>query len=107
MKNLGIFYLILVVLLSALPCSDELSARDFTQNIIAKVEHGKQEGSTEACSPICLCTCCGQSVVATSFINFSIEVPIAELIAPIASYEFALQQRPVNIWQPPKLAVNS
>lgn len=96
-----------MVLLSALPCSDESETRDFSQNAIAKVEHGKREGSTEACAAICACTCCGQSVVATTVIDFSIEVPIAELNDPIAIYQFSLQQRPINIWQPPKLAVNS
>lgn len=96
-----------MVLLSALPCSDESETRNFSQNLMAKVEHAKQEGSTEACPAICACTCCGQSVVTTTLTNFSIEISIAELNDPIAIYTFSLQQRPINIWQPPKLAVNS
>lgn len=107
MKNFSVFYLILVVLLSALPCGDESEINNFPQNVISKFELLKKEGSTEGCLAICACTCCGQSVVATTFINFSVEIPIAELNDPIATYEFSLQQRSIIVWQPPKLAVNS
>ncbi|TKC05379.1 hypothetical protein FA048_16755 [Pedobacter polaris] len=103
MKNLGIFYLIMVVLLSALPCSDELENKDFVENTSAIISHEKDDCKTESCSPICLCTCCGQSVIETDLVSFTTKILATERPSLISAYHFKLEQRDQNIWQPPKL----
>lgn len=94
-----------MVLLSALPCNDEIENQDATFSQISKVEQKKSQ-EAESCSPICLCSCCGQSVVEPEFIAFEIKIPILILENQIANYHFSLEQRAQNIWQPPKLIVN-
>ncbi|MFD0939693.1 DUF6660 family protein [Pedobacter boryungensis] len=104
MKNLGVFYLIFVVLLSVLPCSDELEGQEFTQQIIVKIDHDKAKGSAESCSPICLCSCCGQSVIEPQFIAFQSENGAFIVENQTSTHDFSLEQRAKNIWQPPKLS---
>jgi hypothetical protein len=89
-----------MVLLSALPCNDEIENPVFSQ--ISKLEKEKSQ-ETESCSSVCLCSCCGQSVVEPLFIAFEVKIPILELENKIANYHFSLAQRAQNIWQPPKL----
>jgi len=101
-KNLAVFYLIFVVLLSVLPCSDELEAQEFTQHTIVKVDHDKARGNAENCSPICLCSCCGQSVVEPQFATFQSKTVAFKGENQISTHQFSLQQRADNIWQPPK-----
>ncbi|MFA6276289.1 MAG: DUF6660 family protein [Pedobacter sp.] len=102
MKNLAVFYLIFVVLLSVLPCSDELAAQEFTQQAVVKVDHDKAKGSAENCSPICLCSCCGQSVVEPQFVAFQTKITTFKVENEISTHQFSLEQRAKNIWQPPK-----
>lgn len=90
-------------MLSALPCSDELEVQAFEQKTIAKVEHNKASGSTESCSPICLCTCCGQSVVEPQLVTFQLKSTTFVAQNRMASYQFSVEQITQNIWQPPKL----
>lgn len=101
---MGIFYLIFVVLLSVMPCSDDLDTHNFKTTSITQVEHGKQEGSAESCSPICMCNCCGQSVVQPTLTVLEIKIPVLEIDKVIANYQSSLAQRASNIWQPPKLS---
>jgi hypothetical protein len=101
-KNLAVFYLIFVVLLSVLPCSDELAAQEFTQQAVVKVDHDKAKGSAENCSPICLCSCCGQSVVEPQFVAFQTKITTFKVENEISTHQFSLEQRAKNIWQPPK-----
>ena len=91
-----------MVLLSALPCNDEIENQDASFSQISKVEQKKSQ-EAENCSPICLCSCCGQSVVEPQFIGFEINIPTVDLENKISNYHFSLEQRAQTIWQPPKL----
>lgn len=91
-----------MVLLSALPCNDDLDNQTLTSQNSSKVEQKKSQ-EAESCSPICLCSCCGQSVVATELGSYNIKNPILLLRNLIAVYQFKLPQSDKNIWQPPKL----
>lgn len=93
-----------MVLLSVLPCSDEFEAPGFTQNAIVSVAHDIDEGKMENCSPICTCTCCGQSIVEIDVANLTVKAPLFLLAKHSSTYNFRLQQRNKNIWHPPKLA---
>lgn len=92
-----------MVLLSALPCSDDLENKEFTKGTSTRVAHEQDDCNTESCSPICLCTCCGQSVVGPTFIAFEVKIPIIELENKNSNYPFSLGRIAQNIWQPPKL----
>lgn len=91
-----------MVLLSALPCNDDIENDIFETKSISKIAQ-KNSQEKENCSPICLCSCCGQSIVEPQFITFQIKIPTLELENKSTSYHFPLQQRAQNIWQPPKL----
>ncbi|TCC87991.1 hypothetical protein EZ428_19890 [Pedobacter frigiditerrae] len=105
MKNIGIIYLIFMVLLSALPCNDEIENQDAAFSHISKIEQKKSQ-EAESCSPICLCSCCGQSVVEPQLVVFELKIPTVELEKELAQHQFSLLQQAYHIWQPPKLAVN-
>ena len=89
-------------MLSVLPCSDELEAQEFTRHTIVKVDYDKAKGGAENCSPICLCSCCGQSVVEPHFVAFQLKTVAFKGENQISAHQFSLQQRADNIWQPPK-----
>lgn len=93
-----------MVLLSALPCSDEFEEYNFTENTTLSVAHGLDEGKMENCFPICACTCCGKSMVEIDVVNFAVKVPLSLLAKHTAIGDFRLQQRNRNIWHPPKFA---
>jgi hypothetical protein len=105
-KNFGIFYLICVILLSVVPCSDEVEAGFATQQI-ENLAHGKQQGSAEACSPICLCACCGQSIIAPQQVQFEVRIPTVAFKKPGLTADFVCKQSPRSIWQPPKIVLNA
>jgi len=91
-----------MVLLSALPCNDEIENHDATFSQVSKVEQKKSQ-EAESCSPICLCSCCGQSVVQPQFVGFEVKISTVDLDNQIANYHFSIEHRAQNIWQPPKL----
>ena len=92
MKNLGIFYLIFVVLLSALPCSDELENRNLTINNTTIIALEDDDCHTESCSPICLCNCCGQSLVEINLASLVIKSPTVDRPILNSAYHFKLEQ---------------
>jgi hypothetical protein len=89
-----------------MPCGDELEVPVFSENSILIVEH-ESKTNEENCSPICFCTCCGQLVIAIKMVSFTVQAPTLEFLNPVAVYHFKLKQRDQNIWQPPKLSINS
>ena len=92
-----------MVLLSVMPCSDELENQVSINNTTSTIAHEKDDCNTESCTSICLCTCCGQSVIEVDLAFFAIKTPTIELPSLNTSYQFQLSQSDQNIWQPPKL----
>lgn len=93
-----------MVLFSALSCSDEFEEYSFTQDATINAVHEVNGGEMEICFPICVCTCCGKSMVEIDVVNFSIKVPLSLLAKHISIDSFHLQQPNRNIWHPPKSA---
>ena len=91
-----------MTLLSALPCNDEIENQGAAFSQISKVEQKKSQ-EAESCSPICLCSCCGQSVVEPQFVTFEVKIPAIAVENQLANYPFSLEHRAQSIWQPPKL----
>ena len=104
MKKLSVFYLIFTLLLSALPCSDELNINDFSQNVTLTFDHDIQQGETENCFPICACNCCGQSIVEIQIANLNLKPDVRSIARQISNYQSLLQQFNNSIWHPPKTA---
>lgn len=103
MKNLGAFFLLFIVLVSLLPCSDEVEVNDRSTAASFELTHGDNEAD-ESCSSICMCACCGQRIVTVEQAQFNIQAPIQFPNHTIKSYQFSLEQLDRNIWQPPKIA---
>jgi len=91
--------------LSCLPCADlEVSSLSHSQQEITsnidKHSHGKDN---DACSPFCVCNCCGSQVfIYHSHYNFSsfrniIDTKVPEYQSVVISSYFG------SIWQPPQL----
>jgi hypothetical protein len=92
-----------MVLLSILPCNDELEAHEITTHAIVTVTHQQDASAAESCSPLCLCACCGQQVVAPSQTYFEMPISIAKAKNITIVNGIAPQKRAFGIWQPPKL----
>lgn len=103
MKNIGIFYLIFTLLLSALPCSDELNELDFSENTTLNIGNDIQQGELEACFAICTCNCCGQHIVEIQVANPNVKPSEKSLAKQISNYQSLLQQQDSSIWHPPKV----
>jgi len=103
MKNLGAFFLLFIVLISLLPCSDEVEVNDMPTAISLEITHGDDEAA-ESCTSICMCACCGQRIVAVEQAHFDIQAPLQLRNHTIKSYQFFLHQLDSNIWQPPKIS---
>ncbi len=94
-----------MILLSVMPCSDDLNAHEIAPtNKITKVAHGKQKSGEESCSPICACSCCGQTLITMKFLHLEIVIPSLILEKVLPHYQFSSQETNSTIWQPPKLA---
>jgi len=93
-----------MVLLTAMPCSDEAELRNETSIEIAHISADDHTGCTETCSPICACACCGQNVVQNNFVQLEVNIPIIVGSKVSTLTCLSLKQRSNNIWQPPKLA---
>ncbi|SOD18256.1 DUF6660 family protein [Pedobacter xixiisoli] len=103
MKNLGAFFLLFVVLISLLPCTDEVECTDAPAVTSSQITHGDDK-AVETCSSICMCACCGQRIVAVEQVKFQIKASVQFPNHTVKNYQFFLEQLDSNIWQPPKIA---
>lgn len=93
------------LLLAVMPCTDySACAEDFITNVEVQDSntHDHSDPSSDICSPLCVCDCCGLSVLQPALIAFNSTVPI-----------YGVDKRDVihtdidspffSIWQPPRL----
>lgn len=93
-----------MVLLTAMPCSDEAEFRNEISIELAHISSDDHSGCTETCSPICACACCGQNLVQDNFVQLEFNLPTLIGRKTVTLTCLSLKQRANNIWQPPKLA---
>lgn len=103
MKFIAIVYSFLILYLVTVPCVDE----------IVHIEKSLLEQSTpqghpcnhddhDACSPFCVCSCCGIVVILTDFVFFS--QPVYIFKSEILSFYKEINSTFIqSFWQPPKL----
>ena len=103
MKFVTIILSLIILLLSAKPCSDGQNIEDQHQDEIS-VNHNHQEDSDDSCPVTCICNCCGMSITYEPIKSFDLKLNIeisSELISiyqPIYRFNFLS-----NIWQPPQV----
>ena len=103
MKFITIILSLIILLLSAKPCSDGQNIEDQHQDEIS-VNHNHQEDSDDSCPVTCICNCCGMSITYEPIKSFDLKLNIeisSELISiyqPIYRFNFLS-----NIWQPPQV----
>nr|WP_243643643.1 hypothetical protein [uncultured Tenacibaculum sp.] len=94
---------LLLLVLSAKPCSDGTNSEDLHQSEIGS-NHNHQEDSDDSCPVTCACDCCGMSITyeplrVYSLINYnSISTNLISTYQPIYRFNFLS-----NIWQPPQV----
>lgn len=101
MKNITAFFLLFVVLVSLLPCSDEVACND--EPATANIQIAHSDNTEENCTSICICVCCGQRIVVVEQVQFTVQTSIQFSKHTIKNYQFHLEQLASNIWQPPKM----
>ena len=103
MKFVTIILSLIILLLSAKPCSDGQNIEDQHQDEIS-VNHNHQEDSDDSCPVTCICNCCGMAITYEPIKTFDLKLNIeisSELIStyqPIYRFNFLS-----NIWQPPQV----
>jgi hypothetical protein len=91
--------------LSFLTCSDDIECNVVTENSIQAItDHTGHEHEAEHCTPICVCACCGISVI-----NLN-ETETADNYIQSEDVSFQHAQSPYlkelshTIWHPPKIS---
>ncbi len=103
MKFVTIILSLIILLLSAKPCSDGQNIEDQHQDEIS-VNHNHQEDSDDSCPVTCICNCCGMTITYEPIKTFDLKLNIeisTELIStyqPIYGFNFLS-----NIWHPPQV----
>lgn len=103
MKIFNIILSILVLLLSCMPCADKEQV--FLYNDVTVKTSPKQHLDNDACSPLCICNCCGcQGFSSNNTYNYTffsvktiIDKKIPEYKSILTSNFFG------SIWQPPQI----
>ena len=103
MKFVTIILSLIILLLSAKPCSDGQNIEDQHQDEIS-LNHNHQEDSDDSCPVTCICNCCGMTITYEPIKTFDLKLNIeisTELIStyqPIYGFNFLS-----NIWHPPQV----
>jgi len=94
---------LIILLLSAKPCSDGLNIEDQHQDEIS-TNNNHQEDSDDSCPVTCICNCCGMTITYEPIKTFDLKLNVeisTELIStyqPIYGFNFLS-----NIWHPPQV----
>jgi hypothetical protein len=99
-----IFIIHLVALLSV-PCDDFFRDAPKNQSQIAMFDTSNDtETQSDGCSPLCICSCCGQSV-ASPVLSFGVTTEIENVAIITTPSEYSTPDTATynnSVWQPPK-----
>lgn len=87
-----------------MPCTDGINAMDIkAKQEIVKTSHQHSHPKTDACSPLCSCSCCSSAPIPQALIKLTIFKP--DLTKQYSSfYSSFIEGISLPIWQPPQLA---
>ncbi|MFC3559826.1 DUF6660 family protein [Pedobacter jamesrossensis] len=106
MKILSHFLIVSILILSCITCEDtiELKTIDQVQFSFNSVNKNQNHTSSDSCSPLCTCNCCGQTLL------FNLKSIALKTLKPVSRTKKAIEYRRYfssdyhqSIWQPPKL----
>jgi hypothetical protein len=95
-----------LLVLSCIPCADEKPVHSFSASsfINAQTESEHPVHTDDACSPLCICTCCSGFTIQTNALTSIQTFPVA-FQNKLPFYKQAhCQDLAYSIWQPPKLS---
>ena len=104
MKFVTIILSLIILLLSAKPCSDGQNIEDQQHQDEISTNHNHQEDSDDSCPVTCFCNCCGMTITYEPIKTFDLKLNIeisTDLIStyqPIYGFNFLS-----NIWHPPQV----
>ena len=104
-KLLTFLFAVYMLCLSCIPCNDK---DESFSGIAANALHEKKNhAEKESCTPLCICSCCGQtSVISPSVEKFIVEqTSILQLKRFSYNSLFLPSQYLESIWQPPKVSL--
>lgn len=91
-----------LILLSCLPCADmeqDVSCHKVTINSESNHTH-----NNDACSPLCLCNCCGLQTFAHNAIHYNFTTVKILIDKKVPEYKSILTSNFCgSIWQPPQI----
>ena len=88
-----------------MPCGDLHDCIDFHSNFkLDKENHEHKEDKQDSCTPFCICSCCGNSIITLEIQSmFSDLLPIyLKVFAVYINYPLSVIY--FYIWQPPKIS---
>lgn len=103
-KYFAIIFSVYMTILAVLPCQDRDNV--IASNIhvtVSKSNSANNECGQEICPPFCTCSCCSTARVLVAKITVSIFSLTFSREYPAYGIP-AVQDQPINIWQPPQLS---
>ncbi|MFT6638773.1 MAG: hypothetical protein ACJAYP_001359 [Flavobacterium sp.] len=107
MKIINFILSFYLILLSCIPCTDtkEDIAVNSTHEYATNHDNHSHETSNDACSPFCICNCCGQTILNYQpVIVYNFPVQLQEIKTINSNYNSSLIALfSGSIWQPPQI----
>jgi hypothetical protein len=102
MKLLSLLFAFYFFALALFPCADKVERDKFEkQEISENSNHADHEHTSEMCSPLCLCVCCGIQLVFTAKLE-SIPYSNSKDIKKTFYVSRIFSNYLSEIWKPPK-----
>ncbi|MDJ1471574.1 hypothetical protein QNI19_02480 [Cytophagaceae bacterium DM2B3-1] len=107
MQRLIVFWGLWLWCISCIPCRDELpmlseeSVAEIT--VLTSYCQGDPSSSADLCSPLCVCTCCGISLISPLQVDFSMPTLIYQDSQSFKSWVAKPVYAYFSFWQPPKI----
>ncbi|WP_091208092.1 DUF6660 family protein [Mucilaginibacter gossypiicola] len=103
MKYLAIIFSVYMTILAILPCQDREDMIASVMHVTVQKSHSaNDERGQETCPPFCTCSCCSTARTLTA--RVAISIFIQSIIREYPNYSIAaIQDQPINIWQPPQI----
>ncbi|QEM09074.1 DUF6660 family protein [Mucilaginibacter rubeus] len=103
MKYLAIIFSVYMTILAILPCQDREDMIASVMHVTVQKSHSaNDERGQETCPPFCTCSCCSTARTLTA--KITIKVFTKSITREYPNYStLAIQDQPINIWQPPQI----
>ncbi|MEO7540291.1 MAG: DUF6660 family protein [Pyrinomonadaceae bacterium] len=107
-RTFSLIFIVYIVMLLTQPCQDMVTMFDQCDpgSETAHIENPSADHDcAEGCSPFCICSCCGGSVVVNHLVSIAVAShSITTVISPTMSEYTSDDRTPFgnSVWQPPK-----